>query len=381
MQYIHKLTLIKAFGLSTLVACGPAESPSFETKTSGIIDGTASKNDAHPSVGVMLVKEDFDGEIDGGMNCSGTLIAPDVVLTAAHCLIPEQAAERENPGLDLQQFFSFASNVENFQGPGLALPANSHTIIGSVGHPDFVSDDAPINEDQAPENGLGKYHDIGLLFLASPVTKVTPTPIADATIKAQIKTGAPVTIVGYGQRSRSEYSEDAGLKYEGETYIHDINEHEMQVGGTQNNTAQGPSKCYGDSGGPTFLTVNNQTYVVGVTSRSYNGHAECDVAGVDTRVDAYAVWIKSEMEKACQNGLRKCKGASANADSNTQANNAAGGNSANQSSANVPSAVRLSMNSKPRTEATGCSTTGSSQTWVTILFVLFGLIWFKRKPV
>ncbi len=69
-----------------------------------------------------------------------------------------------------------------------------------------------------------------------------------------------------------------------------------------------PHKCHGDSGGPTYLTVNKgskheRTVLVGVTSHAYDDD-DCLHGGVDTRIDPYLKWIKRTLQADCRNGRR-----------------------------------------------------------------------------
>ena len=78
----------------------------------------------------------------------------------------------------------------------------------------------------------------------------------------------------------------------GKTKINELGEFEMQIGSDEKSTR----KCYGDSGGATYLTLpNGELRLVGVTSHSYDSEG-CSKGGIDTRVDAYLDWIHAQLD-------------------------------------------------------------------------------------
>ena len=292
-------TLIATTSLFGTLACGGAPQD-FHATSNGIVEGVSSSVTDYPSAGVMLVTESDASGDGGGMACTGTLISPDVVLTAAHCLVDQEYISQEYPGLTVKTYFSFELDVSQFGVAHLDLPTGAVEVAKQVGHPEYGKSDSE------PEPGLGNDRDIALLFLKKPVEGVTPAPLVREQDRARLIAGAQVHIAGYGQRERTANSETAGIKFHGRTFIREVNDGEMQVGGLENEAGRGPSKCYGDSGGPTYIEVDGVLRVIGVTSRSYNHHDDCDTAGVDTRVDAFLPWIKQEMKKACDEGISKC---------------------------------------------------------------------------
>lgn len=294
------------------VACGPAPSTltpqTRTTQGAAIINGEQSEDGSYPSVGALLINVTSDFGSFGSMLCTGTLIAPDTVLLAAHCL---------ESGFDdfgeATYYFSFAEDVSNFGTESTELPEDTYEVRGTVGHEEFDM------QAMAPEQSGGglqgdftlgvdtEYYDVAVAFLEEPVTGVTPAvPMEkDDTLAVD----DPVEIVGYGQREPGSggmfQPVDAGIKYEAESFINEIGETEMQIG---DNPEDGtPQKCKGDSGGPSFKRVSDgkdpALRVVGITSHAYDDEL-CNKGGVDTRVDAYLEWITTQMEDACSDGTR-----------------------------------------------------------------------------
>ena len=236
--------------------------------------------------------------MSGSMLCSGTLIAPDVVLAAAHCNL----AFLGMPYKKVSYYFSLSLDVSDFGSAGVVLPPQTTPIATVVSHPNFVIDHV------AP--GLGHGNDIALMYLNTPIFSVAPSSLITAEEVGVLRPGQPVAIAGYGRRHNFERDNDAGIKYHGVTFINRVGRHEMQVsrGDPQ------PHKCHGDSGGPTFMAIGHKNKparlaLIGVTSHAFD-NSDCLNGGVDTRVDRYLNWIYTDMQRACRDGRRPACNAS-----------------------------------------------------------------------
>jgi secreted trypsin-like serine protease len=192
---------------------------------------------AHPAVVAIL-------DAEGRSYCTGTLIAPDLVLTAAHCF--DTTVRPVGVG--------FGAGAEQL------VPATRVRI-----HPDY--DPATFSAD------------VALLWLDVAVD-VPPAPLLDAPMSASW-VGARVRVVGYGLTGASDVG-SSGVRRWVDVPLEEIEAERFRYG---------VATCGGDSGGPAFLSIGGIDVLAGVTS---SGPPGCLGYGRSVRVDAVRGWIESE---------------------------------------------------------------------------------------
>ncbi len=212
-----------------------------------------------PATGALIIF--YDGA--PRLTCTGTLIAPDVVLTAAHCL---HFLGRRLPG------FVLAPQVAT------ATPETTVRALRVVIHPKFVvraGDGAPL-------------HDLALVLLERPLRGVAPETLLSKSEGAGIVAGAGVDLVGYGQMTRD--TTVVGTKNRGRSKLVETRPFEWVVG-----APSVPQNCDGDSGGPAFVEIAGKRRLMGISSRALDDKAPCVGGTIHARVDAESDWITAAL--------------------------------------------------------------------------------------
>jgi len=219
---------------------------------------------------------------DGGTSlCSGTLVTPRLVITAAHCMAdaPKDPPLAQLPPKKITFDVSPASAMQVVVGND-ARKGTTHAVQKAAFNPAYQ--DEPV-------------HDIAYLVLSEDVTDVDIIPPSTDTAEAaQLATpGTAATIVGFGTTE----TDVIGTKYEATTTVGASQDGALFIGGG------GKDTCQGDSGGPAFgQLATGEWRVFGVTSRG----AGCGDGGLYSRVIDGLCWVEQDSGISLPNSKLPC---------------------------------------------------------------------------
>lgn len=245
-----------------------------------IVGGTAAASEEWPWAAFILAA-DAKGE---GFSCTGTVIAPTLVLTAGHC-IEDIITGRKTP---VGQYV-VVTGSRDVRDSTLRQVSR---VSRSIAYPNF--------------NRFKVHGDAGLLVLTTPTT-APAVALASPTDAALFAANTPTWIAGWGLSGSLAKLKRTPVLRRGATYVQPrlyCRNHARAYYPFFNYSSQlctitppgfSIGTCHGDSGGPALAFREDGTPVqIGITSL---GAADCDthLPDVFTRVDRIYSWIAEQV--------------------------------------------------------------------------------------
>jgi len=260
---------------TSLLAVALLYAPSLAHASSpGAPDPLPAEPTSEPVIGGTTVPPgkwpDAVAVLGAGGSCTGTLIAPDVVLTAGHCA-------EVNPTRVIANSLDF-----NASG-GITAAVKSIT----------------------PYPSWETSYDVSVIVLTAPVAGVTPRKLGiGCTFQQGFAKNTTVHLVGFGSTdiqgggTNTRLNETTAPVTDPDCTGGNGCVPGVSPGGEFIAGGGGKDSCFGDSGGPVYLDTPRGPVVIGAVSRGLdNSPTPCGGGGIYVRTDKIAAWLESTTGK------------------------------------------------------------------------------------
>lgn len=286
---LHSMTATRGLagvlllGGLALCCCAPAED-SPASRRSPILAGEQDLADLYPQV--MTAGH-------ASLLCSGALIAPDLVLTAHHCVSRPEALVTAacdpdfSPGAasNATLMFPVLDKSEILIGRGITDTGAYLTVAALHHRPDWQSAQMCGN-------------DLAIVQLAEPLLETSPLPLR---LWLPPLTGEPLTVVGYGQVDPDQPFSTGKRRFRSDVSVESVGRVMKDAASWRTVDSEfiiTEGACGGDSGGPALDTSGA---LVGVMSRGKKSTCEQMIYGqIPTQADWLTELIIQSHQRAGQ---------------------------------------------------------------------------------
>jgi secreted trypsin-like serine protease len=278
--------LLTFFGcaIAALALCAPAGAAASGDAQASVIGGSPATIEQFPYLAYIEA-----GNKRRGFACTGTVVAPRVVLTAAHCVESVETGTFSKPAE-----YKVAIGVAN---PKQATAENVYDVVATHVFPSF--DPGVVHGDAA------------VLILSRPTTAPV-LALAGPADAALYEGGAVVSVAGWGVTSANARQAPANMRTTAMTVQKDSlcarktkGFYKDYSGAVQLCLLSTPKKtsgtCFGDSGGPAVATRPDGTPVELAVISVVGPLCSPQAPNVLTRVDYVSTWV-SEWIAATESG-------------------------------------------------------------------------------
>jgi len=268
----YQRTLQRYFSSSSNTSTTTSQNSTTTAITPKVVGGYNTSASNYPWMAALLISSVPNGR--EAQFCGGTLVASDLVVTAAHCLAGIESSDQIQVALGVSELRNLKADQR--------IPVAAF-VYHSAYDPNLVD------------------NDIGLIRLAKSVTN-PPLPFITPDLMLNVTAGKSMRLLGYGYLNDVDYQlpnvlQSVTLPYVdhgvcaanfaqisaiiGQTIT--LTDHQICAGTGSGST----DACFGDSGGPLITTINGQSYLTGIVSWGL-GCATQGTYGVYTEVADYA---------------------------------------------------------------------------------------------